>query len=134
MTIGIISILERYKYPCKFFLFLCPYGVCLEFSASDYFFMQPYVEESKKIMKEEKKEATINHNKQQSTQDTGEAKWPSLCGDYLVTSQPEADDSLVNKANVGLALKMAENAPKDPSYLMDWYSCHSLEMPAREPE
>lgn len=77
---------------------------------------QPYVEESKKMNNEEITEAMISHNKQQSTQDT------SLCGEYLVTSQPEADDSLVNNANVGLALKMTEKAPKDPSFLMDWYS------------
>ena len=41
-------------------------------------------------------------------------------GDYLVTSQPETDNSLFNKATVGLALKMTEKAPTDPSYLMDW--------------
>ncbi|KAG4906966.1 hypothetical protein JHK86_055450 [Glycine max] len=37
-----------------------------------------------------------------STQDTiKEEKWHSLSGDYLVTSQPETDNSLVNKAVVG---------------------------------
>ncbi|KAG4983354.1 hypothetical protein JHK87_028103 [Glycine soja] len=81
---------------------------------------QPYVEESKK-KKEEIKEAMNDHNKQQSTQDTiREEKWHSLSGDYLVTSQPETDNSLFNKATVGLALKMTEKAPTDPSYLMDW--------------
>ena len=83
-------------------------------------FMQPYVEESKK-KKEEIKEAMNDHNKQQITQDTiREEKWHSLSGDYLVTSQPETDNSLFNKATVGLALKMTEKAPTDPSYLMDW--------------
>ncbi|KAH1229555.1 High mobility group B protein 9 [Glycine max] len=81
---------------------------------------QPYVEESKK-KKEEIKEAMNDHNKQQITQDTiREEKWHSLSGDYLVTSQPETDNSLFNKATVGLALKMTEKAPTDPSYLMDW--------------
>ncbi|TKY52313.1 High mobility group B protein 10 [Spatholobus suberectus] len=93
---------------------------------------QPYVEASKKN-KEEIKQAMISHNKQQSTQDTKEEKWPSLCGDYLVTSQPEADDSLVNRATVGLALKMTEKAPKDPSFLVDWDAYRSLDLP-RESE
>ncbi|XP_020210155.1 high mobility group B protein 10 [Cajanus cajan] len=93
---------------------------------------QPYVEESKKN-KEEIKEAMISHNKQQSSQDTREEKWPStLRGDYLVTSQPEANESLVNKATVGLALKMTEKAPRDPSFLMEWDGYCALDSPTRE--
>ncbi|KAK7392090.1 hypothetical protein VNO78_20517 [Psophocarpus tetragonolobus] len=94
---------------------------------------QPYVEESKKN-KEEIKEAMINHNKKQSTQDTREEKWPSLSGDYLVDSQPEADNSLVSKATVGLALKMTEKASTDPSFLMDLDAYCGLDLPTRESE
>ncbi|RZB43140.1 high mobility group B protein 10-like [Glycine soja] len=91
---------------------------------------QPYVEESKK-----NKEAMNGHNKQQSTQDTiKEEKWHSLSGDYLVTSQPETDNSLVNKAAAGLVLKMTEKAPTDPSYLMEWDAYCSLVLPTRESE
>ncbi|KAJ1383509.1 Tetratricopeptide-like helical domain superfamily [Sesbania bispinosa] len=86
---------------------------------------QPYVEESKKN-KEKFKKAMITSNKQQSM----EKKGPSVCGgDYYVTSQPEADNSLVNKAAVNLALKMTE---KDPLLLMDWDACCSLDFPTGE--
>ena len=83
--------------------------------------MQPYEEESKK-----NKEAMIGNKK--------EEKWHSLSGDYLVTSQPETDNSLVNKAAAGLVLKMTEKAPTDPSYLMEWDAYCSLVLPTRESE
>ncbi|KAL2325601.1 hypothetical protein Fmac_024659 [Flemingia macrophylla] len=93
---------------------------------------QPYVEESKKN-KEEIKEAMISHNKQQSRQDTRQEEWPStLSGDYLVTSQPEANESLVNKATIGLALKMTEKEPRDPSFLMEWGGYCALDLPTTE--
>ncbi|KAJ1425527.1 High mobility group box domain [Sesbania bispinosa] len=88
---------------------------------------QPYVEESKKN-KEKFKKAMITSNKQQNMEEKG----PSVCGgDYYVTSQPEADNSLVNKAAVNLALKMTE---KDPLLLMDWDACCSLDFPTGEQE
>jgi len=90
--------------------------------------MQPYVEESKKN-KEEIKEAMASHSKQ-STQDTRE----DMCGDYHVTLQPEADDSLVNKGTVGLALEMTEKAPKDPSFQLDWDGYCPLDVATRESE
>ncbi|KAK7344280.1 hypothetical protein VNO77_13718 [Canavalia gladiata] len=92
---------------------------------------QPYVEESKKN-KEKVKEAMICYNKQQNTQDTKGEKWPNLYGDYHVTSQPEADEPLVNKAAVGVSLKMNEKAPKDTLYLMDWDAYCSLDFPTKE--
>ena len=94
--------------------------------------MQPYVEESKKN-KEKFKEAMIAENKKHSMQNEREEKMPSLCsGDYQVTSQPEADDYPVNKAAIGLALKMAENAPKDSLFLVDLDRYCSLDLPTEE--
>ncbi|WVY97770.1 hypothetical protein V8G54_029921 [Vigna mungo] len=84
---------------------------------------QPYVEESKKN-KEEIKEAMVRRSKQQSTQDTSQEKWSSICGDYHVTLQPEAD----------VALKMTEKAPMDPSFQMDWDGNCSLDFATRESE
>ncbi|XP_022640574.1 high mobility group B protein 10-like isoform X2 [Vigna radiata var. radiata] len=88
---------------------------------------QPYVEESKKN-KEEIKEAMVRRSKQQSSQDTNqetrEEKWSSICGDYHVTLQPEAD----------VALKMTEKAPMDPSFQMDWDGNCSLDFATRESE
>jgi len=102
--------------------------------------MQPYVEESKKI-KEKKKEAVINDNKQMSTEDLEkdekkstedlkkEEKRPSVCGDYnCVTLQPLTNHSFVNNAAVDLALKMTEKALKDPFFPVDLDTYCSLEM------
>ncbi|CAJ1977855.1 unnamed protein product [Sphenostylis stenocarpa] len=94
---------------------------------------QPFVEESKK-KKEEIKEAMVRRSKQQRTHDTREEKSSSMCGDYPVTSQPEADDSLVSKGTVGLALKMTEKVPKDPSFLIDWDGYCPLDFATRESE
>ncbi|XP_027364498.1 high mobility group B protein 10-like [Abrus precatorius] len=92
---------------------------------------QPYVEESKKN-KEKFKEAMISHNKQQNMHDTREEKRPSLSDDYHVTLQPEADDSFVNKAEVGLALKMTEKTSKETLFLMEWDAACSLDFPTEE--
>ncbi|QCE07256.1 hypothetical protein DEO72_LG9g2273 [Vigna unguiculata] len=84
---------------------------------------QPYVEESKKN-KEEIKEAMVRRSTQQSSQESREEKWSSICGDYHVTLQPEA----------GVALKVTEKAPMDPSFQMDWDGNCPLDFATRESE
>ncbi|KAK7278022.1 hypothetical protein RJT34_23043 [Clitoria ternatea] len=92
---------------------------------------QPYVDESKRN-KEKYKEAMITYNKQQGMEDTRNEKCPSLCGEYLVTSQPETNDPLFSKDEVGLALKMTEKAAQDHLLLMDWDGFCSLNLPTSE--
>ncbi|OIW13059.1 hypothetical protein TanjilG_17619 [Lupinus angustifolius] len=70
---------------------------------------KPYVEESKKH-KEKLKETMITPSKQQNTM---EEKRPNVCGDYPVTLQPVAHNSLDSRAAFGLAPKMTEKAPKN---------------------
>ncbi|XP_057427880.1 uncharacterized protein LOC130721155 [Lotus japonicus] len=93
---------------------------------------QPYVDESKKSKekyKEEANEAMITNNKQPSVEDVKEENRTSFCGDYRVTSQPEADNSLVN-AQLGITLKMAVEVPKES--LEEWDTYLSLDLPTGE--